>query len=277
MTHPLHGKKIPVLDHGHVMLVDHMGDDSAIVQAARASTGKGTKSPEKDRQLIRYMLRNRHTSPFEMVEFKFHARMPIFVARQWVRHRTANINERSGRYSELEHEAYVPETLRVQDKVNKQGSNEAELDNEVAIKRCMKNDQELLFQRYSDNLESGVAKELARINLPLSTYTEWYWKIDLHNLFHFLSLRMHPHAQWEFQQYAKAMYEHFVKPIVPVACEAFEDFVLNAVRFSAQEVRVVRALIEGQILIGTVENALARSELSKKEQEELLQKLQLDA
>ena len=192
-------KEIKVLDKGFVRLVDVMGNDSSIVQAARVSYGVGTKTVNEDRGLIRYLLRHKHTTPFEMVEFKFHIKLPIFIARQWIRHRTANVNEYSGRYSEMKDEFYLPdvEQLRHQSTLNKQARSEEQLDNQVSleIQEMMQDTQESLYNEYKDLLDKNLAREIARINLPLSNYTEWYWKIDLHNLFHFLRLRIDDHAQ----------------------------------------------------------------------------------
>ena len=184
------GKEYKCLNHGFIRLVDIMGDDAAIVQAARTSYGKGTKSINEDRNLIRYLMRHKHSSPFEMVEFKFHIKLPIFVARQWIRHRTANVNEYSGRYSEMPDEFYIPEanTIRKQSKNNKQARADDGFDNQYAseIIQKMSATQSNVFQEYKEFVEDGMAREIARINLPLSIYTEWYWKIDLHNLLHFL-------------------------------------------------------------------------------------------
>jgi thymidylate synthase (FAD) len=231
-----------VLNYGFVRLVDVMGDDNAIVQAARVSYGKGTKSHSEDRSLIRYLMRHRHTSPFEMVEFKFHIKLPIFVARQWIRHRTANVNEYSGRYSEMKDEFYIPEAeqIRLQSTTNKQGRSEEHFSEELTetFSERIVNSQEMAFNEYSQFLESGMARELARINLPLSIYTEWYWKIDLHNLFHFLRLRFDGHAQYEIRVYAEVI-ANILKEIVPLAYEAFEDYTLNAITLSADEKKLV--------------------------------------
>lgn len=229
---------INVLDNGFVRLVDMMGDDSAIVQAARTSYGKGTKTFSEDRKLIRYLMRNRHTSPFEMVEFKFHIKLPIFVARQWIRHRTANVNEYSGRYSEMKNEFYLPEaeSVRKQSLINKQGRDEEELSPNEANEFIaeLEKSNSLQFESYQNFIDKGIARELARINLPLSIYTEWYWKIDLHNLFHFLKLRLDSHAQLEIRLYAEVIAE-ILKEKVPLAYEAFEDYILEAVSFSKKE------------------------------------------
>ncbi|MGI6369583.1 MAG: FAD-dependent thymidylate synthase [Ignavibacteria bacterium] len=229
---------INVLDNGFVRLVDMMGDDSAIVQAARTSYGKGTKTFSEDRKLIRYLMRNRHTSPFEMVEFKFHIKLPIFVARQWIRHRTANVNEYSGRYSEMKNEFYLPEveSVRKQSLTNKQGRDDEELSPNEANEFIaeLEKSNSLQFESYQNFIDKGIARELARINLPLSIYTEWYWKIDLHNLFHFLKLRLDSHAQLEIRLYAEVIAE-ILKEKVPLAYEAFEDYILEAVNFSKKE------------------------------------------
>lgn len=243
-------KQIECLDKGFVRLVDYMGDDSAIVQAARVSYGKGTKSVTMDRELIRYLLRHRHTSPFEMVEFKFHVKLPIFVARQWIRHRTANVNEYSGRYSEMKNEFYVPEIfqLRHQSSLNKQARGDKELPKKSSetILRKMQKAQETLYHDYEFYLAKDLARELSRINLPLSTYTEWYWKIDLHNLLHFLRLRLDWHAQYEIRVYAEKIAE-LIKPIVPITYQAFEDYIVNSLSFSQQELSVLNLMLSNEI------------------------------
>jgi thymidylate synthase (FAD) len=242
-------QEIPVLDKGFVRLVDYLGGDSRIVQAARVSYGAGTKTVREDRALIHYLMRNEHTSPFEQVILTFHCKMPIFVARQWVRHRTARLNEISGRYSVMKDEFYVPdpEQVRLQSQVNKQGRSEEAVPPEQAeeLIRRMEEDQERLYERYEEILELGVARELARINLPLSLYTEWYWQIDLHNLFHFLRLRMDEHAQYEIRCYALAL-ARCAKAVAPMAYEAFEEHILNSVRFSRSECAALLALLEGR-------------------------------
>jgi thymidylate synthase (FAD) len=239
-------KEFKCLDKGFVRLVDFMGDDEAIVQAARVSYGKGTKTINEDRSLIRYLMRHRHTSPFEMVEFKFHVKLPIFVARQWIRHRTANVNEYSGRYSEMKDEFYIPdiEQIRHQSSVNKQGRSSNVFPENISkdIISQLESTQKELFKEYSELLEIDLARELARINLPLSNYTEWYWKIDLHNLFHFLRLRLDNHAQYEIRVYGEVIAE-IIREIVPLAFEAFEDYVLNSEFFSAQELKIIKSLI----------------------------------
>ncbi len=240
------GKEFPCLDKGFVRLVDVMGDDSSVVQAARVSYGKGTKTIREDRQLIRYLMRHRHTSPFEMVEFKFHIKLPIFVARQWIRHRTANVNEYSGRYSVLPDEFYVPnaQDVRKQSQKNKQGRSDETLDLSVAQEyiKDIAHTQKELYDKYQSYLEKEIARELARINLPLSTYTQWYWKIDLHNLFHFLELRLHPTAQYEIREYAKIIAK-IVEAIVPISYEAFVDYRLNCISFSKIELKILKNLI----------------------------------
>jgi thymidylate synthase (FAD) len=240
------GKEFKCLDKGFVRLIDVMGDDSAIVQAARVSYGKGTKSVRQDRELIRYLMRHRHTSPFEMVEFKFHVKLPIFVARQWIRHRTANVNEYSGRYSQMKDEFYVPdrEQVRLQNKFNRQGRSDETLDDTDtdSIIANLSSVQNMLFTEYNSMLEKDIARELARINLPLSTYTEWYWKIDLHNLLHFLKLRMDDHAQYEIRVYANVIKEIATR-FVPMTIEAFEDYILGSRNFSRQELAVLKELM----------------------------------
>jgi thymidylate synthase (FAD) len=238
--------EIQCLDKGFVRLIDVMGDDNSIVQAARVSYGEGTKRLSEDRGLIRYLLRHQHTTPFEMVEFKFHIKLPIFIARQWIRHRTANVNEYSGRYSEMKDEFYIPtlENIRPQSTMNKQGRSEETFPNEQAeaIAQKFAESQDLMYKEYRELLDMGVAREIARINLPVSNYTEWYWKIDLHNLFHFLKLRIDPHAQYEIRVYGEAM-ASIVKNIVPVAWEAFEDYNLHAHRFSRLEANALAAML----------------------------------
>ncbi len=238
-----------VLDHGFVALVDSMPRlvpegqtaDQAIVQAARVSYGEGTKKLTEDRGLVRYLLRHRHTTPFEMVEFKFHVAMPIFVARQWIRHRTANVNEYSARYSIVPDKFYRPtlDNVRKQSTTNRQGGEETiEVETAESFLELLE-DSEKLYARYLELTEKGVARELARAALPVSVYTEWYWKCDLHNLLHFLSLRMDPHAQQEIRVYAEAMYE-LIKPICPVACEAFEQYRMEGLHLTKLEIEAIR-------------------------------------
>lgn len=248
---------IPCLDQGFVRLVEVMGGDHSIVQAARVSYGRGTKSVRADRALIFYLMQHRHTTPFEMVEFKFHCRMPIFVARQWIRHRTANVNEMSGRYSVMEDKFWIPaiEDFRTQSQTNRQGDQDAPPIQETVAKKLRKTfeeEQKLLYQHYEKYLEAGVAREVARANLPLSIYTEWYWKIDLHNLLHFLHLRLDPHAQKEIRVFAQAMAE-FVKEHCPIAWEAFEEHFLNASQLSRSEKTLLSNLIEEKALWKEIE------------------------
>ena len=253
-----------------------MGNDDAIVQAARVSYGKGTKSYREDRSLIRYLMRQKHTSPFEMVEFKFDIRLPIFVARQWIRHRTANVNEYSGRYSEMVEECYLPnpEQLCTQADNNRQGRSEQTLDEETGrtVLSQLEQSQKNAFSSYRNYLSVGLAREISRINLPLSTYTEWYWKIDLHNLLHFLRLRLDSHAQYEIRVYAEAITQ-IIKKIVPVTYEAFEDYALNAVTFSATEMRILRNMVNRSQLN---ETDLNDSGLSKREISSFIQSLSND-
>ncbi|MBI4125106.1 MAG: FAD-dependent thymidylate synthase [Deltaproteobacteria bacterium] len=249
---------IACLDKGFVRLVEVMGGDHSIVQAARVSYGKGTKSVRADRALIHYLMQNRHTTPFEMVEFKFHCRMPIFVARQWIRHRTANVNEVSGRYSILEESFWepTPEELRRQSGTNRQGSTGEHLEGKTAekIAKEFREEQKNLYQQYESYLGAGVAREIARTNLPLSLYTEWYWKIDLHNLLHFLSLRMDAHAQKEIRIFAEAM-AVFVKKQCPIAWEAFEEHVLKASHLSGSERQILSEVIRDNDLWKKIESA----------------------
>lgn len=265
---------ISCLDKGFVRLVDVMGDDSAIVQAARVSYGSGTKQVHEDRGLIRYLLRHAHTTPFEMVEFKFHIKLPIFVARQWIRHRTANVNEYSGRYSEMKDEFYVPsaDQVRPQSTLNKQGRSEEAFGHEAAmdIIASLEQSQRQQYDEYQSYLDKGLAREIARIALPVSNYTEWYWKIDLHNLFHFLRLRIDSHAQYEIRVYGEAL-AAIVKQVVPMAWEAFEDYMLHARRFSAPELRVLASQLANIVI--TIED-LEPFGLKGREAREFLDKLQ---
>ncbi len=240
-------QELPVLNKGFVRLVDYMGCDRRIVQAARVSYGGGTKSFRQDKGLIHYLLRNRHTSPFEQVVFTFHVKMPIFVARQWIRHRTARVNEISGRYSVMEAEFYVPDQSAVagQSSNNKQGREDEPLPTEAAerIIESIEASHRREYGHYEELLEEGVARELARIDLPLSLYTELYWQIDLHNLFHFLELRLDPHAQYEIRAYAETILD-VVRRVCPIATDAFNEYVRGAVSFSAQEHEVLIDLID---------------------------------
>jgi len=240
-------KEFKVLDHGFVRLIDVMGDDAAIVQAARVSYGKGTKKRYEDRGLIRYLMRHQHTSPFEMVEFKFHVKLPIFVARQWIRHRTANVNEYSGRYSVMEEEFYLPqpEELRVQSETNRQGKSEETLSpaQQAEFLENLKRTCDESYKNYRHIMDAGLAREVARIQLPLNLYTQWYWKIDLHNLLRFLRLRMDSKAQAEIQVYARVIAD-IVKEAVPLVWEAFEDYQLNSVHLSAPELQALREYLD---------------------------------
>ena len=241
-------QEIKVLDKGFVRMVDYMGGDQRIVQAARVSYGTGTKSYRQDRGLIHYLIKNWHTSPFEQVQITFHTKMPIFVARQWVRHRTARLNEISGRYSVMKDEFYVPspENIRPQSENNKQGRSEERFtaEQEQEIIGLFADEQKDIYKNYEKLLELNVAREIARNNLPLSLYTEWYWQIDLHNLFHFLRLRMDPHAQYEIRVYAEAMAQ-CAKAVAPLAFEAFEEHILGSVSFSKAECEALSALLAG--------------------------------
>jgi thymidylate synthase (FAD) len=242
-------KEFKCLNAGFVRLVDYMGEDESIVQAARVSYGKGTKSISEDRILLRYLMRHSHTTPFEMVELKFHVKLPIFIARQWIRHRTANVNELSGRYSIMKDEFYVPDpkAVKLQNVRNKQGRADDEVPAELRQKvlDVILSDQKYSYNHYEDFIKDNIARELARINLPLSLYTEWYWKIDLHNLLHFLHLRMDRHAQYEIRIYAETIGK-IVKRVAPMAWEAFEDYVFYSERFSKAELKVIADNLDTQ-------------------------------
>lgn len=247
----------PILDHGFVRVIDYMGDDSAIVQAARVSYGRGTKRVQEDAGLIRYLMRHRHTTPFEMCEIKFHVKLPIFVARQWIRHRTASVNEYSARYSIMDKEFYIPapEQLAAQSVINRQGRGDVLEGEEAAdVLHLLRDDAERCYTHYASMLNEGegadpsrqgLARELARMNLTLNTYTQWYWKTNLHNLFHFLSLRADAHAQYEIRVYADEMMR-MTEAWVPVAAAAFRDYRLGAVTLSAQMVSVVKRMLAGE-------------------------------
>ena len=246
---------IPVLDHGFVRVVDYMGDDGAIVQAARVSYGAGTKRKRDDAGLIKYLMRHRHTTPFEMCELKIHAKMPIFVARQWIRTRTANVNEYSARYSILDREFYLPEAeqLATQATTNRQGRGE-QLSAEHArrVRELLRADAEHAYDSYEQLLNEngasdgpGLARELARMNLPVNFYTQWYWKIDLNNLLNFIRLRADPHAQYEIRVYAEKLLE-IVKLWVPLAHDAFMDYRMGAAELSAKGLAVVKRMIRGE-------------------------------
>jgi thymidylate synthase (FAD) len=241
-------KEFPVLDHGFVRLVDYLGSDERIVQSARVSYGSGTKSYRQDKGLITYLLRNDHTSPFEQVNFTFHLKMPIFVARQWIRHRTGRVNEISGRYSVMTDECYRPdkEHINLQSDDNKQGRRlecvEEALADQVLF--ILEEDQKRSYENYEKLLGLGIARELARIDLPLSMYTEWYWQMDLHNLFHFLQLRLDEHAQYEIRVYAQTILE-MIKKVCPIAVEAFEEHKVGGLAFSASEMVAIKAMLSG--------------------------------
>lgn len=252
---------IPVLDHGFIRVIDYMGDDAAIVQAARVSYGKGTKQVNKDKGLINYLMRHRHTTPFEMCEIKFHIKMPIFVARQWIRHRTANVNEYSARYSVLDKEFYIPspEHLAAQSDANHQGRGNKTLNHKEAVHvlEILKEDALRCYAHYEElmNLDAdgnpldegrqGLARELARMNLPVNIYTQWYWKVDLHNLIHFLSLRADPHAQYEIRVYAEAMLD-VVRQWVPITYDACMNYRMEGVSLSRDALNVVRKMLKGE-------------------------------
>jgi len=253
---------VPLLDHGFLRVIDYMGDDGAIVQAARVSYGRGTKRVSEDAGLIRYLMRHRHSTPFEMCEIKFHVKLPIFVARQWIRHRTANVNEYSARYSVLDREFYIPAPaqLAAQSAVNRQGRGDVLEGEEAAhVLRLLQDDASRCYDHYAEMLNEdacgepvdaqrqGLARELARMNLTLNTYTQWYWKTDLHNLFHFCALRADTHAQYEIRVYADAILD-MVKDWVPAAYGAFRDYRLGAVTLSAQMVDVVRRRLAGEVV-----------------------------
>ena len=242
-------KEYKVLDKGFVRLVDYLGSDQRIVQSARVSYGKGTKTVSQDAGLIDYLLRHQHTSPFEQVVFTFHVKMPIFVARQWVRHRTGRMNEVSGRYSIMKDEFYVPETkdIEPQSKDNKQGRSDEPFDEAKAkeIQAALQKGQKDSYDSYSELLDTGLAREVARINLPLSLYTEFYWQMDLNNLFRFLKLRLDGHAQYEIRQYAQVMLE-LVRKVCPMAVASFENDMNRAVSFTGEEMEALRAVLKGQ-------------------------------
>lgn len=248
-----------VLDHGFIRVVDYMGDDSAIVQAARVSYGAGTKHVSNDEGLIRYLMRHWHSSPFEMCEIKLHVKLPVFVARQWIRHRMANVNEYSARYSILDREFYIPapEQLAAQSRINNQGRGDVLEGEEAArVLELLKSDAGRSYDSYEAMLsqegQQGLARELARMNLPANIYTQWYWKTDLHNLFHFLRLRADSHAQYEIRVYAEAIAD-CVKDWVPLAYGAFEDYRMGGVTLSAKAIECVKRRIAGEVV--TQENS----------------------
>ena len=251
---------IQVLDHGFVRVIDYMGDDTSIVQAARVSYGKGTKKKREDKSLINYLLHHQHTTPFEMAEIKLHVRLPIFVARQWVRHRTANINEYSARYSILDKEFYIPaqSTLGGQSQINRQGRDNTLSDAEAShVLQLLRDDAENAYEHYLELLNedtngnvrdperSGLARELARMNLTLNFYTQWYWKIDLHNFMRFIALRIDPHAQYEIRAYAEVLLD-ILQRWVPITAEAFQEHNLGALTLSASAVRAIKRKISGE-------------------------------
>ncbi|WP_103256679.1 FAD-dependent thymidylate synthase [Tabrizicola aquatica] len=242
----------PVLDHGFIRVIDYMGDDAAIVQAARVSYGAGTKHVQNDEGLIRYLMRHWHSTPFEMCEVKLHVKLPVFVARQWIRHRTANVNEYSARYSILDREFYIPapEHLAAQSTVNNQGRGEVLTGEEAArVLDLLKSDANRAYDHYeamlSQDGQQGLARELARMNLPANIYTQWYWKVDLHNLFHFLRLRADPHAQYEIRVYAEAI-AACVKDWVPLAYGAFEDYRMGGVTLSSKAISALKRRLAGE-------------------------------
>jgi thymidylate synthase (FAD) len=242
-------EKLPVLDKGFVRLVDYMGGDGSIVQAARVSYGPGTKTVREDRGLINYLMRHRHTTPFEMVDLKFHVKLPIFVARQWIRHRSVSVNELSGRYSILPDEFYAPEPEHIsfQSRTNRQGRSEDEVPAELRARvlEVLRGVPETVYRQYEELIEAGIARELARICLPVSAYTEWYWKINLHNLFHFISLRADPHAQYEIRAYAQRLLE-CARAVAPLATAAFEEYVVRGLTLSGHEAAIIRKLLRGE-------------------------------
>ena len=272
---------LAVLDHGFVRVVDYMGDDGAVVQAARVSYGRGTKRVSEDQGLINYLMRHRHTTPFEMCEIKYHVKLPIFVARQWIRHRTANVNEYSARYSILDNEFYIPapEHLGAQARGNRQGRGDVLAGAEAKrVFELLKNDSEQLYAHYGEMLNEdergaprdpgrqGLARELARMNLSLNFYTQWYWKTDLHNLLGFLSLRADPHAQYEIRVYAEAMLET-VRRWVPMTFAAFAEYRLGGAHISARGLAIVKRLLDGETVTQEA------SGLSKREWRELMESL----
>jgi thymidylate synthase (FAD) len=274
----------PVLDHGFVRVIDYMGDDSAIVQAARVSYGKGTKMVNEDKGLINYLMRHRHSTPFEMCEIKFHVKLPIFVARQWIRHRTANVNEYSARYSIMDKEFYIPtpDHLAAQSTTNRQGRDEVlQGDQAARVLALLREDALRAYDHYETMLNEdssgnvldpslpGLARELARMNLPVNFYTQWYWKVDLHNLMHFLSLRADAHAQYEIRAYADVMLE-ILKKWVPITYEAFTNHRIGAASLSAKGLMVVKALLKGELI------DQASSGMSPREWRELHQMLDLE-
>ena len=274
-------KPFKVLDFGFIRVIDYMGDDTAIVQSARVSYGGGTKKVSNDKGLIRYLMKNWHTTPFEMCEIKLHIKLPIFIARQWIRHRTANVNEYSARYSILDKEFYIPRAQHMtgQSKTNKQGrgGDLSKKDTEKFLK-ILKDDAERNYKHYEDMLNEkqggelknddkvGLSRELARINLTLNTYTQWYWKIDLHNLLHFLFLRDDPHAQYEIQAYAEIILNKIVKRWVPYTYDAFKEFQLESYNLSKTAIEIIKKKLQGKKI------SYEKSGLSRREWIELINK-----
>ena len=274
-------KQFKVLDSGFIRVMDYMGDDTAIIQSARVSYGEGTKKVSNDKGLIRYLMKNWHTTPFEMCEIKLHIKLPIFIARQWIRHRTANVNEYSARYSILDKEFYIPKPQHMssQSTTNKQGrgSNLSKKDTERFLK-ILKDDAERNYKHYEDMLnenqsgeiknddKTGLSRELARINLTLNTYTQWYWKIDLHNLLHFLYLRDDPHAQYEIQAYAEIILNKIVKKWVPYTYSAFKEFQLESYNLSKTAIEIIKKRLQGKKI------SYEKSGLSRREWIELTNK-----
>ncbi len=269
---------IPILDHGFIRVVDYMGDDTSIVQAARVSYGKGTKKVSTDSGLIKYLMRHWHSTPFEMCEIKYHIKLPIFIARQWIRHRTANVNEYSARYSILDKEFYLPDSehLAAQSQINRQGRGDVlKGDQAKKVLDLLKNDAEQTYKNYEEMLnerydgtvinegKTGLARELARMNLTLNTYTQWYWKTDLLNLMNFLRLRADHHAQYEIRTYADAMLDT-VKKWVPITYEAFMDYRVGGTEVSSKGKIVIQKMISGQKI------SIEESGLSKREWNELM-------
>ena len=276
-------KPIEVLDHGFIRVIDYMGDDTSIVQSARVSYGKGTKQISNDKGLIKYLMRHRHSTPFEMCEIKFHIKLPIFIARQWIRHRTANVNEYSARYSILDKEFYIPspENLAAQSATNNQGRGDALTTEEASnVIDILRRDAEQTYSNYEtllnenssgetiDDNKAGIARELARMNLTLNTYTQWYWKIDLNNLLHFLALRADGHAQYEIRVYADAMLD-IVRKWVPLTFAAFEDYRVGGTEVSAKEINLIKKLIKGEKV------SFEEEGLSKREWAELQRKFDI--
>jgi len=265
-------REVRVLDKGFVRLVDYMGGDDRIVQAARVSYGEGTKSYREDAGLIDYLLRHEHTSPFEQVILTFHVKLPVFVARQWIRHRTARVNEVSGRYSVMKDEFYVPAPgdLAAQSEDNKQGRASEAMDEASAgkVRELLEQGQREAYGEYSDLLDTGLAREIARINLPLSLYTEWYWQIDLHNLFRFLSLRLDPHAQKEIRLYAAVLLDA-ARAVAPSATASFERHLLSGVRFSGTEMEELRRLLVKTGYAGFDERSLLKGKELERFEEKL--------